>query len=137
VLPEKQLLPLALPALGGTVLAALPLAISGFLDQPGGIPTNDLQVSALLARDYADTAQLWNVLSLVGHGLIAVTVLAAVGLMVKTFTGAGDGADQNPFGGHTIEWSAGSPAPAHNFDSVPTVASPSPLFDMTYEGSLP
>ena len=44
--------------------------------------------------------------------------------------------DDNPVGGHTIEWSTTSPAPADNFEHVPTVASPEPQFDLTYEGTL-
>jgi heme/copper-type cytochrome/quinol oxidase subunit 1 len=72
---------------------------------------------------------------LIGHGLMVITILAFVGLMLKTFTGSGEAAAENPYGGHTIEWSAASPAPAHNFDAVPTVASPTPMFDMTFEGS--
>lgn len=136
VLPEMQVLPLVLLALGATVLAAAPLCIAGLLDQPGGIPANDAQVSGLLDLGYHDTAELWNVLSLVGHGLMALTVLAFVGLMLKTLTGDGEPTDPNPFGGHTVEWGTASPAPTDNYEYVPTVASPSPQFDMTYEGSL-
>jgi heme/copper-type cytochrome/quinol oxidase subunit 1 len=137
VLPEAQLFPLVLLALGGTALAALPLIIAGFLDAPGGIPSNDAQVAALLDLSYHSSAELWVWLSLVGHGLMALAALAFVGLMAKTFVGAGEVAEQNPYDGHTIEWSTTSPAPADNYDFVPTVASASPVFDMTYEGSLP
>ena len=71
----------------------------------------------------------------IGHGLMALTIVAFAGLMLKTFTGAGQVAAQNPFGGHTVEWSAASPAPAHNYDELVTVASPEPQFDVTHEGS--
>jgi cytochrome o ubiquinol oxidase subunit 1 len=137
VLPDKALFPIVLMALGATVLAAVPLLIAGFLDQVGGVPANDAQLAAMLDLDYDSSAQLWNILSLIGLGLMALTVLAFVGLMSKTFTGAGDTADRNPYDAHTIEWTAESPAPADNYDVLPTVASPSPVFDMTYEGSLP
>ncbi len=136
VLPEKQVLPLALVGLLGTVLAALPLYIAGFLDQAGGLPASDADVSALLSIGSVDQGALWNTLSLAGHGLMALTVIAFVGLMLKSFTGAGDVAEQNPFGGHTVEWGAASPAPAHNYEHVVTVASSEPQFDMTYEGSV-
>jgi heme/copper-type cytochrome/quinol oxidase subunit 1 len=59
-----------------------------------------------------------------------------VALMMKVFAGDGEYAEANPYGGHTIEWSTTSPAPADNFEFVPTVASASPVFDMTYEGTL-
>jgi heme/copper-type cytochrome/quinol oxidase subunit 1 len=137
VLPDKHTFPLVLLALTGTALAAGPLIVAGFLGQPGGIPVNDAQVSAMLDLGYDSSAELWNWLSLVGHGLITLTALAFVALMFKIFTGEGETAEQNPYGGHTIEWSAASPAPADNFEYVPTVASPNPIFDMTYEGSLP
>ena len=37
----NAVLPLVLLALGGTVLAALPLYIAGLLDQVGGIPAKE------------------------------------------------------------------------------------------------
>ena len=135
VLPEKQVLPLALLGLGGTVLAGLPLYIAGVSDQVGGMPANDADVAALLSLDYDGPASLWNILSLAGHGLMALTVVAFAGLMLKSFTGSGEAAEQNPFGGHTVEWGIPSPAPADNYEHVATVASSEPQFDMTYEGS--
>ncbi len=136
VLPEKQVMPLALLGLAGTVLASLPLYIAGLADQAGGIPANDADVAAMLSLDYDGPSALWNWLAAVGHGLVAVTIVAFVGLMLKTFAGAGEAAEQNPFGGHTVEWGTPSPAPAANYEHVVTVASPEPQFDMTYEGSL-
>lgn len=124
--------PLAFLGVAGTVLAGLPLYIAGFLDLLGGIPANDLQVQALVtAYERVDQGELWLVLSLVGHLAVVVTVLAFVGLLL---TGA-DETDENPVGGHTIEWSTASPAPPHNFEHVPTVASPEPLLDTADEGS--
>ncbi len=135
VLPDKLVLPLVLPALGGALLAGVPLCIAGLLDQIGGIPSNDAQVAAMLDTEYHETAELWNALSMVGSGLMALAVVAFVLLMAKTFTGAGETADPNPFGGHTVEWGSSSPAPADNYEWVPTVASASPRFDLTLEGS--
>lgn len=136
VLPEKLTLPLALLGLAGTVLASLPLYVAGFLDQAGGVPASDLDVARLLDLGGVDGGSLWNALSLVGHGLMALTVVGVVGLMLKTFAGSGEQAADNPFGGHTVEWGTPSPAPADNFEHVATVASPQPQFDMTSEGSL-
>ena len=137
VVPDLHSMPLVLLALGGTVLAAGGMIVAGVLDQTGGIPATDAEVGAMLDLDYDSSAQLWNWLSLIGHGLMALATLAFVALMVKVFAGAGENAEVNPYGGHTIEWSTASPAPADNFDFVPTVASPSPVFDMTYEGTQP
>ncbi len=137
VLPDKQVLPLALLGVLGTILASLPLYVAGFLGQAGGLPTNDADVGALLAIGDVEGGSIWTVLSLIGHGLVALTIVAFVGLMAKTFTGPGEAAADNPYGGHTIEWSTTSPAPADNYEHVATVASPSPQFDMTSEGSRP
>jgi heme/copper-type cytochrome/quinol oxidase subunit 1 len=135
VLPDTQVLPLALLGVLGAILASLPLYIAGFLDQAGGLPANDADVSAILSTGEVEGGAIWTILSLVGHGIIALTVVAFVGLMIKTFTGPGSAADENPYGGHTLEWSTPSPAPAHNYDHVATVASPTPQFDLTHEGS--
>jgi heme/copper-type cytochrome/quinol oxidase subunit 1 len=135
VIPDKQVVPLALLGVIGVILASLPLYVAGLFDQPGGIPANDFDVAAMQTLDGVDGGAIWTTLSLIGHGLMALTVAAFIGLLLKTFTGRGDAAAENPYAGHTIEWSAASPAPAHNFDHVPTVASATPLFDSTYEGT--
>jgi heme/copper-type cytochrome/quinol oxidase subunit 1 len=134
-LADKQLLPLALLGLVATVLASLPLYVAGFLDQVGGIPSSDADVAMLLSLDQVDGGSIWILLSLIGHGLMALTVVAFAGSMIKVFTGSGVAAERNPYGGHTIEWSTTSPAPADNYEHVPTVASPEPLFAPTDEGS--
>ncbi len=135
VLPEKQVLPLAMLGLVGTLLAGAPLYVAGFLDQVGGVPANDTDVAAMLSIGDVTSGSLWNILSLAGHGVMAVTVLAFAGLMLRTFTGDGDTADENPFGGYTIEWSTSSPAPADNYEQVVAVTSPEPLFETANEGS--
>lgn len=135
LVPDKQVLPLALLGVVGTVLASLPLYVAGFLDQAGGIPASDADVAMLLSIDQVDGGSIWNVLSLVGHGVMALTVLAFVGLLLKVLTGSGEQAEPNPYGAHTIEWSTTSPAPADNYEHVPTVTSPEPLFDQIHEGS--
>jgi heme/copper-type cytochrome/quinol oxidase subunit 1 len=137
VVPEIHSMPLVLLALGGTVLAAGSLIIAGFLDQAGGLPVNDAEVAAMLNLDYDSSGELWSWLILIGHGLMALATLAFVGLMLKVFGRSGETAERNPYGGHTIEWSTTSPAPTDNYEFVPTVASPSPVFDMTYEGTQP
>ncbi len=135
VIPDKQAAPLALLGVAATVLASLPLYLGGFFGQVGGILANDAQIGAILSLDGVDGGSFWVVLSLIGHALMALTVLAFVALMMKTFTGDGDDADANPYGGHTIEWGTASPAPHANYEHVATVASATPQFDMSAEGS--
>jgi heme/copper-type cytochrome/quinol oxidase subunit 1 len=134
VLSAKAVMPLALLGVLGTLLAAGSLYVAGFLDAPGGIPTNQIEVEALLDTSYSGSAELLAIFSAVGHALVAITGLAFAGLLMKTVR-SGDVADANPYDGHTIEWMAASPAPEHNFEHVPTVASAEPQFDLTYEGT--
>ena len=136
LLPDKQVLPLAMLGLLGTVLAAGPLLVAGFLNQIGGVPSTDLEVQALLATGDVDGGALWNYLSLAGHTLMALTVLAFAALLLKVATGDPDeDLEDNPYGGQTVEWSTSSPAPAHNFEHVVTVSSAEPLLDAELEGS--
>jgi len=123
---DAQVLPLAVLGLLVTVMAAGPLLVLGFLDQIGGYPSS--QAEAELIMTVVDNGDIWMTLSLVGHGIVALTLLAFAGLLIKVATGDGDTADQDPYGGQTIEWGAASPAPVDNFEQVPTVASAEPLF---------
>jgi cytochrome c oxidase subunit 1 len=66
-----------------------------------------------------------NLLSTIGAYLIALSVLAFLfnALISRRF------APDDPWGGHTLEWSTPSPPPRQNFATVPTVRSYAPLLD--------
>ena len=74
--------------------------------------------------------QIWNILVLVGHGLMALTVVAFVGLLIATVFGSEADAGDDPYDGQTIEWATTSPAPTSNFVDVPTITSAEPLLDL-------
>lgn len=114
----KEVAPLALFGVLGTVLATFPHYIAGFLNQPAG-----------LAYDDGDL-QIWNILVLVGHGIMALTVLAFIGLLTSTVLGARRDTMDDPWDAHTIEWATTSPAPESNFVDVPSVTSAEPLLDL-------
>jgi len=120
---EAKVLPLAALGMIAAVLAGFPYFIAGFGDQPAASPT----------YDYGGPAELWNVLVLVGHALMALTVVGWVGLAVTTFTGRRDDTNDDPgddpWDANTIEWTTTSPAPGNNFVEVPVVRSPEPLLD--------
>jgi heme/copper-type cytochrome/quinol oxidase subunit 1 len=117
VIPLAKLAPLALAGVSATVLACFPLYIAGFLDQPAG-----------LSYENGDLV-IWNVLALIGHGLMALTVLGFVVLVVGAARGDDDAGD-DPFDGQTIEWTTTSPAPRDNYADVPVVNSAEPLLDL-------
>ena len=75
-LDMKKVAPLALLGVLATVLASFPHYIAGFLDQPAGLVYDDSDL------------QIWNILVLVGHGLMALTVLAFIGLLMATVLGS-------------------------------------------------
>ncbi len=116
-LPSGKMAGLALVGVAATVLATLPHYVAGFLDQPAGLA-------------YADgDLQVWNILVLVGHGLMALTILGFVGLVAQAFR-RGAGAADDPWDGQTIEWATPSPAPVDNFADVPIVHSAEPALDL-------
>lgn len=124
LLADKQVLPLALLGALGTVLAGAPLIVAGFLDQIGGYPASQAEVDRIMT--VADDADIWITLSLVGQGIMVLTLLAFAGLLLKPSDGRE--VDANPYGGQTVEWGTPSPAPDHNYEHVATVASAEPLF---------
>ncbi len=115
--------PLALLGVTGTVLAAFPMYVAGFLDQPAGV-------------FYDDNLALWNTISLVGHGLMALTVLAFVGLVLLSMR-SHDAVGDDPWDGQTLEWTTTSPPERSNFVDVPVVHSAEPLLDLKNGSAAP
>ncbi len=116
-LDAGKVTPLALLGVTGTILAAFPMYIAGFLDQPGGVSYLD------------DDLVLWNIIALVGHVLMAFTVLGFVGLLLISRR-SDDSVGDDPWDAQTIEWTTTSPAPRDNFVDVPVVHSAEPLLDI-------
>jgi heme/copper-type cytochrome/quinol oxidase subunit 1 len=112
-----KVLPLALLGLTGTILAAFPMYIAGFLNQPAGLSYLD------------DDLVIWNVIALVGHALMAVTVLGFLGLLALS-SRHDDSIGDDPWDAQTLEWATTSPAPRDNFVDVPVVHSAEPLLDL-------
>ena len=125
---EMAAIPLALVGVLATVLASFPYYIAGFADQPAG--------SAVFS--YSGPESLWNVLVLVGHGLMLITVVGTVALLLASARGGDDRepVGDDPWEAHTIEWSAPSPAPGNNFAEVPSILSAEPMLDLR-EGITP
>jgi cytochrome o ubiquinol oxidase subunit 1 len=112
-----KVLPLALLGLTGTILAAFPMYIAGFLNQPAGLSYLD------------DDLVIWNVIALVGHAFMAVTVLGFIGLLALS-SRHDEPVGDDPWDAQTLEWATTSPAPRDNFVDVPVVHSAEPLLDL-------
>ena len=115
-----KVVPIALLGVLAIVLATFPQYIAGFLDQPAGwVYTND-------------DLSIWNILVLVGHGLMALTVLAFIGLLAgaRRSRDRDEAIGDDPWDAQTLEWTTTSPAPSDNFVDVPLVHSAEPLLDL-------
>ena len=123
-LPSSAVLGLGGLGFLGTVLAALPLYIAGFANQPANVVDG---------FNYSGPSELWNAASAAGHALMAVTVLLFVLTAMRAFT-AGEAAGDDPWDAQTLEWSVSSPAPTDNFVSMPVVSSAEPLLDIKPAG---
>ncbi len=119
---DKAVLPLAVLGFLGTLLAGGPYLIAGFAKQP----------AESMVFDYGGPKQLWNVLTVVGHAVVALTVLAFVALAMKSFTSTDPerAAGDDPWDGQTLEWATSSPAPLANFAEVHAISSAEPLLDL-------
>jgi cytochrome c oxidase subunit 1 len=74
---------------------------------------------------------LWNQLTSLGALIQAPSYLILVwNLLVSAKTGplAGD----DPWDAWTLEWATTSPPPAYNFETIPTVRSRRPLWDLKH-----
>ena len=122
IFPVSVAVPLALLGVLATVLASFPHYVAGLLDQEGGLFYSN---SDLL---------IWNVLVLVGHGLMLAVVLIFITALVMLVKADPDGNDSpDPWNAQTIEWSTTSPAPDENFVDIPMVQSAEPMYDMKDE----
>ena len=66
--------------------------------------------------------EAWNLVSTIGAGVIAVSVLVFLYNVVHTRR-RGAIAGPDPWDGRTLEWTTPSPVPPHNFDRLPVVRS--------------
>ncbi len=124
-----KLLPDGLTRLGGTIVflgalvAAVPQAIAGSLSQgrfvAGGISGVD--------PGDVDTVELLDLVSGIG---LAVTVLGGLVVALALVQGRrGDGPGDDPWEGHTLEWTTSSPPAVGHFATLPEITSEAPVYD--------
>ena len=105
---------------GGALLAFSCALILGIQDMP--IHTE--------VYDAGDDWTLANVgLSLGTAGLVGGVLVFLLDLLGSVVARRGKRADEDPWGGHTLEWAAPTPPPRHNFDTLPEIRSETPVLD--------
>ena len=115
----------AITLLGGLVLSGGSNIINGILDEGDEV----FNSSAYEGVWDTDAVEFFNIVGAIG----SVLLLAGVGLVVLDLTisvilrkGNTENAN-DPWGGHTLEWSTDSPPPTGNFSDVPVVDNERPL----------
>jgi len=105
----------------GFNLTFAPLHIAGILGMPRRIYTYDA------GRGW----EIWNLIATIGVAFQALGILFFVAnLLWSSRRGARAGDD--PWDAWTLEWSTSSPPPAYNFETLPTVRSRRPLWDLKH-----
>jgi heme/copper-type cytochrome/quinol oxidase subunit 1 len=128
-----KLLPDALVRLGATLLtlgagvAAVAYGIAGLDDQPRSIAASLDGVSEI------DTVETLNLVAAIGLAVAVAGALAVIAALLKPAPGRAVADD--PWDGHTLEWTTTSPPPIGNFATVPEVTSEAPLYDTRYAGA--
>ncbi len=115
----------AITLLGGLVLSGGSNIINGILDEGDEV----FNSSAYEGVWDTDAVEFFNIVGAIG----SVLLLAGVGLVVLDLTisvilrkGNTENAN-DPWGGHTLEWSTDSPPPTGNFSDAPVVDNERPL----------
>jgi cytochrome c oxidase subunit 1 len=74
-----------------------------------------------------------NFISSVGAFILGIAVIVFLVNFVQTLVfRRGDVASSDPWDGFTLEWDTSSPPAAYNFDTIPTVRSRRPFYDIKH-----
>jgi cytochrome c oxidase subunit I len=104
----------------GIHLYALPMFLAGLKGQPVDV-----------FKFYEDTGvDALNVIASIGAFILVIGILLELANAAHSWNNGLPARGHDPWRGTTLEWYALSPPPPHNFDAVPDVRSPEPLFDI-------
>ena len=100
--------------------------IAGMLDQPDFDTTQFVNASF----EIKDEFEVLNLVGAIGFAIAAAGALLVLAEVARVSLAGDDDAGDDPWGGHTLEWSTVSPPPLGNFAApVDAVVSESPLLD--------
>ena len=117
-----------LSLLGGLLLSGGSNLINGFLDEGDDVYLSSSNIGVWSQ----DAVEFLNVVGFIGSILLIGGIsLVLLDLTVSIFLGKGSNEDvDNPWNGHTLEWSTQSPPPSGNFAEPPVVTSERPLLEV-------
>lgn len=110
----------------GAIVAAVALAVAGLLDQRRFVTSG---ISAVASGDVS-TVEALDLVAAIGLSAVVLGGLLAAATLLSRRSGDGPGDD--PWDGHTLEWTTSSPPPVGNFATVPEITSEAPLYDARY-----
>jgi heme/copper-type cytochrome/quinol oxidase subunit 1 len=103
----------------GVVLLAVPDLVTGAQGQDARLPPSQITETGW---------DIQNGVSLIGGSLLLLAVLLVLVSLAGALAGRTvEAAPDDPWEGHTLEWSAPSPPPVGNFPEAPAVTSATPL----------
>jgi cytochrome c oxidase subunit I len=108
----------------GAGAAAVAYGIAGLYDQPRSIAASLDGVSEI------NTVETLNLVAAIGLAVAVAGALAVIAALARPARGPAMADD--PWDGHTLEWTTTSPPPVGNFATVPDVTSEAPLYDARY-----
>jgi|TARA_B100001094_G_scaffold102835_1_gene98989 cytochrome c oxidase subunit 1 len=117
-----------LSLLGGLLLSGGSNLINGFLDEGDDVYLSTSNIGVW----NKDAVEFLNIVGFIGSILLIGGIsLVLLDLSVSIFLGKGSNEDvDNPWNGHTLEWSTQSPPPSGNFAEPPVVTSERPLLEV-------
>jgi cytochrome c oxidase subunit I len=126
-----KLLPDWLVRLGGTLIFLGTLATGVALAVAGNLGQARIVAGGIAAVPSGDVSNVETLDLVAGIGLAAVLAGGLLVIFALLSRRSGDVAD-DPWDGHTLEWTTTSPPPVGNFATVPAITSEAPLYDARY-----
>lgn len=129
--PAKLLAPVLLV---GGLLVGIGYAVAGVLRQPWALQSFIFYEDNQFSDNDLDTVEALHGVAAGGLGVVLFGAVVLVALVLIPANGKRKPGD-DPWGGHTLEWTVSSPPPVGNFAELPEVTSAFPLDDLRQSDS--